>query len=38
VKPEAAQAAVGVAQEVAGVVSVESRLQPLGPGKARRTA
>jgi len=38
VKPEAAQAAVEVAQEVAGVVSVESRLQPLGPGEARPTA
>jgi len=38
VKPEAAQAAVAVAREVAGVVSVESRLQPLGPGEARPTA
>ena len=38
VKPEAAQAALEVAQEVAGVVSVESRLQPLGPGEARSTA
>jgi len=38
VKPEAAQAAVEVAQGVAGVVSVESRLQPLGPGGARPTA
>jgi osmotically-inducible protein OsmY len=37
VRPEAAQAAVGVAREVAGVVSVESRLQPLGPGEARST-
>ena len=37
VKPEAAQAAVEVAQEVAGVVSVESRLQPLGPGGAGPT-
>jgi hypothetical protein len=27
-----------VAQEVAGVVSVESRLQPLGAGEARPTA
>jgi hypothetical protein len=38
VKPEAVQAAVAVAQEVAGVVSVESRLQPLGAGKARPRA
>jgi osmotically-inducible protein OsmY len=38
VKPEAAQAAVAVAQEVAGVVSVESRLKPLGPGAARPAA
>jgi len=38
VRPEAAQAAVGVAREVAGVVSVESRLLPLGPGGARPTA
>jgi osmotically-inducible protein OsmY len=38
VGPEAAQAAVEVAQEVAGVVSVESRLQPLGPGEARTEA
>jgi hypothetical protein len=36
VKTKAAQAAVEVAQEVAGVVSVESRLQPLGSGRARR--
>jgi hypothetical protein len=35
VRPEAAQAAVEAAQEVAGVVSVESRLQPLGGGEAR---
>ena len=34
VKPEAAQAAVAVAREVAGVVSVESRVQPLGAGEA----
>jgi osmotically-inducible protein OsmY len=38
VKPEAAQAAVEVAQEVAGVVSVESRLQPPGAGEAQPTA
>jgi len=38
VKPEAVQAAAEVAREVAGVVSVESRLQPLGPGGARPTA
>jgi hypothetical protein len=38
VKPKAARAAVEVAQEVAGVVSVESRLQPLGSGKARSKA
>ena len=38
VRPEAAQVAVEVAQEVAGVVSVESRLQPLGAGEARSTA
>ena len=38
VKPEAAQAAAEVAREVAGVVSVESRLQPLGAGEARSTA
>jgi len=38
VKPEAAQAAVEVAQEVAGVVSVESRLQPLARGEGRPTA
>jgi hypothetical protein len=37
VKPEAAQAAVEVAREVARVVGVESRLQPLGPGEARPT-
>jgi osmotically-inducible protein OsmY len=36
VKAKAAQAAVEVAQEVAGVVGVESRLQPLGAGRARR--
>ena len=33
VKPEATQAAVEVARQVAGVVSVESRLQAVGPGK-----
>jgi osmotically-inducible protein OsmY len=38
VEPEAAQAAVAVAQEAAGAVSVESRLQPLGVGEAPSTA
>jgi osmotically-inducible protein OsmY len=33
VKPEAAQAAVDVARQVAGVVSVESRLQAVATGK-----
>jgi len=38
VKREAAQAAVEVVREVAGVVSVESRLQPLGPGEGQSKA
>ncbi len=38
VKPEAAQSAVAVAQQVAGVAGVESRLQPLGPRQGKSAA